>query len=321
GFRGTAISQLHLPLGESLAGRAALERRLIRVPDLDEMDPDFTKKTFLEEESFRSLLAIPLVSKGQVKGVLEIFHRAPLDPDPEWIEFLETLANQAAIAVDNATLFDDLQRANSELTTAYDATIEGWSRALDLRDKETEGHTQRVTEMSLRLARAMGVRGHQLVQIRRGALLHDIGKMGIPDSILLKRGPLDDEELQIMRQHPVYAYEWLSPIPFLLPALEIPYAHHEKWDGTGYPLGLKDEQIPLAARIFAAVDIWDALCSERPYRNAWPEAKVREHIRSLSGNHLDPKVVEVFLQVTSADNNAQRWNGSERRSGLDRRSS
>ena len=217
------------------------------------------------------------------------------------MDFLEALAAQAAIAIDNAELFTQLQRSNLQLTLAYDATIEGWSRALDLRDKETEGHTQRVTEMSLRLARAMGVDEAEQVHIRRGALLHDIGKMGVPDAILLKPGPLTEEEWVVMRKHPVHAYQMLSPILFLRPALDIPYCHHEKWDGAGYPRGLKGEEIPLAARIFAVVDVWDALLSDRPYRPGWPEEKVRAHIRSLAGTHFDPQVVAVFMRSMSQE--------------------
>jgi HD-GYP domain-containing protein (c-di-GMP phosphodiesterase class II) len=226
---------------------------------------------------------------------LEIFHRSQLQPEQDWLDFLEALASQAAIAIDNATMFDDLQKSNIELIMAYDTTLEGWSKALDLRDKETEGHTQRVTEMTLRLAKAMGMSEFELVHIRRGSLLHDIGKMGIPDSILLKPGPLDDEEWKVMHFHPEYAYKMLLPISFLRPALDIPYYHHEKWDGTGYPHGLKGEHIPLSARIFTVVDVWDALNSNRSYRAAWPKEKVTEYIREQAGKHFDPKVVEVFL--------------------------
>jgi putative nucleotidyltransferase with HDIG domain len=208
------------------------------------------------------------------------------------------LARQAAIAIDNTELFNGLQRSNAELVLSYDTTLEGWSRALELRDRETEGHTQRVTEMTLRLARALGMSDKELSHARRGALLHDIGKMGVTDAILLKPGPLTDEEWDIMRQHPQFAYEMLSPIAYLRPALDIPYCHHEKWDGTGYPRGLKGEEIPLAARIFAVVDVWDALRSDRPYRPAWPKEKALEHIRAGSGTHFDPKVVEAFLEMT-----------------------
>jgi len=188
-----------------------------------------------------------------------------------------------------------LQRANDELSQAYDSTIEGWSHALDLRDKETEGHTQRVTKMTLELARAMGLNDNELVHFRRGAVLHDIGKMGVPDGILLKPGVLTEDEWKIMRQHPQLAYEMLAPIMYLKLALDIPYCHHEKWDGTGYPRGLKGEQIPLAARIFAIADVYDALTSDRPYRVAWSMEKTLGHIRSLAGSHFDPQVVEVFL--------------------------
>ncbi len=182
-----------------------------------------------------------------------------------------------------------------------DAAIEGWARALSQRDPETEEHTRRVTDLTLRLARAMHVRSADLIHIRRGALLHDIGKMGIPDAILHKPGPLSDKERAVMRRHPTYAYEWLVPIPALRPALDIPFCHHERWDGTGYPRGLKGGQIPLAARIFAIVDIWDALLSDRPYRGAWPREDVVHYIRTLAGSHLDPEVVEVFFKTTLGD--------------------
>jgi putative nucleotidyltransferase with HDIG domain len=191
----------------------------------------------------------------------------------------------------------DLEHSHKELILTYDATLEGWSRALDLRDKGTEGHSLRVRELTVRLARQMGFSEEDLVHIGRGALLHDIGKMGIPDSILLKPGPLTSEEMAIMRLHPDYAQEMLSPIVYLRPALEIPYCHHEKWDGTGYPRGLKGTKIPLAVRIFSVVDVWDALRSDRPYHDAWPVEKVREHIRSLAGTHFDPDVVDAVLKM------------------------
>ena len=233
-------------------------------------------------------------------GVLEIFHRSPLEPDPGWLDFLNTIAGQAAIALDNATLFDNLQRSNLDLMLAYDTTLEGWAKALELRDRETVGHSNRVVDLTLQLAGKMGKGKGELATIRRGALLHDIGKMGVPDAILQKPGPLTDEEWEIMKQHPVYAYEWLSPIRFLQNALEIPYSHHEKWDGSGYPQGLKGQEIPLSARIFAVVDVWDALNSDRPYRKAWSKEKIIEHIREQSGKHFDPKVVAAFLEQNPA---------------------
>jgi HD-GYP domain-containing protein (c-di-GMP phosphodiesterase class II) len=192
----------------------------------------------------------------------------------------------------------DLMRIND---ASIDDAIEGWVRALSRRDQETEEHTRRVADMTLKLARAMHVDPADFTQIRRGALLHDIGKMAIPDAILLKPGPLSDEEWDVMRCHPVYAYDWLVRIRALRPALDIPYCHHERWDGTGYPRGLKGEQIPLAARIFAVVDIWDALRSDRPYRRAWPEEEVGHHILALAGTHLDPEVVEAFLRTMPDD--------------------
>ncbi|HEY0068973.1 MAG TPA: HD domain-containing phosphohydrolase, partial [Chloroflexia bacterium] len=296
GFHHSGIFKARQPLGDGYAGKAALERRTLNVPDLQQVR-NLRRGELIEGEGFITYYVVPLVAKGQVKGALEVFHRSRLEPDAEWLDYLEALAGQAAIAIENATLFDDLQRSNTELVLAYEATLEGWSHALDLRDRETEGHTQRVTDMTVRLAQKLGVPAVDIVQIQRGALLHDIGKMGIPDSILLKPGPLTDEEWEIMRKHPVYAFELLSPISFLRPALDIPYAHHEKWDGTGYPRGLKGEQIPLAARIFAVVDVYDALRSNRPYRRAWPEAKVLAHIWDLSGTHFDPRVVEAFLEL------------------------
>ncbi|MFQ5464334.1 MAG: HD domain-containing phosphohydrolase [Thermodesulfobacteriota bacterium] len=299
GFKTRALRYTRLKIGSSHAGRAARERATVHIPDIRESGEGFERSSLLPEEGFISYYAAPLIAKGSIKGVLEVFSRSLHERDRDWVDFLEALAGQAAIAIDNATLFDELQRANMNLTLSYDETIEGWSRALDLRDRETEGHSRRVTDLTLRVAGEMGVREEEHIHMRRGALLHDIGKMGIPDRILLKPGPLDDEEWEVMRRHPVIAYELLSPIVFLRPALDIPYCHHEKWDGTGYPRCLKGEGIPLAARIFAVVDIYDALCSERPYRPPWPRKKVLEHIRSLSGAHLDPKVAEVFLQMDS----------------------
>jgi PAS domain S-box-containing protein len=301
GFHNPVIQHTSQRLGEGETGRAALERRIIVIPDLRESPKARARTGLLITEGFISYYAVPLIAKGQVTGVLEIFHRTPVSADPEWQDFLRTLAEQAAIAVDNALLFDSLQRSNQDLSLAYDATIEGWSRALDLRDKETEGHTQRVTEITERLARAMGVSEAQLIHIRRGALLHDIGKMGVPDSILLKPGPLTDAEWVIMRKHPQYAYDMLAPIAYLRPALDVPYCHHEKWDGTGYPRGLQGEQIPLAARLFAVVDVWDALRSDRPYRPAWSAEKVREYIREQTGRHFGPKVVAAFWALGLGD--------------------
>ncbi len=295
GFLGRPFTGEILRLGQGYAGRAALEGQLLQAATPEVLAGEGRRAGQLAAEHFAAYAAVPLVAKGRVKGVLELFHRAPLQLDDEWRDFLETFAGQAAIAIENAELFNDLQQAHIRLRVAYDATVEGWSRALDLRDKETEGHTQRVTEVTLQLARRLGLDEAAQVQIRRGALLHDIGKMGVPDGILLKPGPLTEAEWAIMRQHPDNAYAMLAPIAFLRPALDIPYCHHEKWDGSGYPRGLKGDAIPLAARLFAVVDVWDALSSDRPYRPAWPAEHVREYIREGAGRHFDPHVVEAFL--------------------------
>jgi PAS domain S-box-containing protein len=297
GFDESEVKGTEVRSGDGVAGAAALERRTIYLNSVRESRVHGSRREWLLREGFMTHYATPLMIKGKVQGVLEIFHRATLDPDEDWVEFFEILAGQAAIAVDSSVLFEELQRTNAQLTTAYDATLEGWSGALDLRDEETEGHAQRVTEASVRLARAMGIAGEDLVHLRRGALLHDIGKMGVPDSILRKSGPLTDEEWEVMRRHPVYAYELLSPIAFLHPALDIPYCHHEWWDGTGYPRGLKGEEIPLAARIFAVIDVWDALLSDRPYRPRLALDEVLSYIESRAGTQFDPAVVSEFLRL------------------------
>jgi PAS domain S-box-containing protein len=298
GFRSKDIQRNHLRMGEGIAGLAALERRSISIPDILNPASGFPRAPLLEREGFIAYAVVPLMAKGHITGVLEVLHRSPLALDTEWLNFLEALAAQAAIAIDNAALFNELQRSAIEITVAYDATLEGWARALDLRNKATERHTERVTEMTMRLARSMGISEQELVHMRRGALLHDIGKIAIPDSILLKPGPLTDEDWALMHKHPQDAFDMLQPIAYLRPALDIPYSHHEKWDGSGYPRSLKGEHIPLAARIFAVADVWDAMTDElRPYRKALSHEEIREHIRGLAGSHLDPKVVEAFLKL------------------------
>ena len=190
-----------------------------------------------------------------------------------------------------------LREANAQLLNAYEATIEGLSHALDLRDRETEGHSRRVTEVTVKLAQALNFSEEEILHMRRGALLHDIGKIGIPDSILHKPDSLTEEEWTNMRKHPQFAYDMLSPIEYLRPALVIPYSHHEKWDGTGYPRGLKGEEIPMSARLFAIADVWDAVTSDRPYRAAWTEEQATAYIREQAGKHFDPQVVDLFFKV------------------------
>lgn len=301
GFRTPAIQDVHIRLGEGFAGRAALERHMVQVEHSMQIQESPQFAALWAGEGFAGYYGVPLIVKGQVKGVLEVFQRAPLAAEPEWINFLKTLAGQAAIAIDSAQLFADLQRSNTDLLLAYEATIEGWSHALDLRADEIDGHTLRVADMTLRLARAAGMTEDELTHIRHGALLHDIGKMGVPDEILLKSGKLTDAEWRIMHKHPTYAYELLAPIAYLRSALDIPYCHHEKWDGSGYPRGLKGEQIPRPARLFAVVDVWDALTSDRPYRQAWSNQKTQAYLREQAGRHFDPHVVELFLQLVNQE--------------------
>ena len=261
-------------------------------------DPRFEDQVSVAVYQLRSIMCAPLKIKDQLIGVIYVDNRARTGMFHESdLDLMTAFANQAAVAIDNADLFDDLQKSNRNLERAYQATLEGWVHALDLRDKETEGHTQRVTILTERLARSMGVDGEALVHITRGALLHDIGKMGIPDSILLKKGDLTEDERIIVRKHPVYAYEMLNPIEFLHPAIDIPYCHHEKWDGTGYPRGLKGMEIPFAARIFPVIDVWDALISDRPYRKAVPPDEVRQYIQKDAGKHFDPHVVRAFMEM------------------------
>jgi len=261
-------------------------------------DPRFGEQFSVAVYHLLSILCAPLKIKDNLIGVIYVDNRAHtgiFGADEQGI--ISAFANQAAVAIDNARLFDDLQASNAELEIAYQATLEGWVRALDMRDKETEGHTQRVTTLTQRLATSMGVGDDALLHITRGALLHDIGKMAIPDGILLKPSGLTDEERSLIQKHPVYAYEMLSPIKFLLPALDIPYCHHEKWDGSGYPRGLKAEKIPLAARIFSVVDVWDALIYDRPYRKALVPADVKKMITEKSGSDFDPRVVVSFFSL------------------------
>jgi len=254
---------------------------------------------------FRSILCAPLKLRDELIGVIYVDNRALSEVFQEDDKrLIAAFADQAAVAIDNARLIDNLKSTNEELAdanakleNAYQATLEGWVRALDLRDKETEGHTRRVTTLTRRLAQRLGVGGDDLIHLTRGALLHDIGKMAIPDGILLKPGELTEEERALIRRHPQYAYDMLHPIEFLRPALDIPYCHHERWDGTGYPNRLTGEEIPYHARIFPVIDVWDALISDRPYRKGLPPAEVRERIGAESGRHFDPRIVVAFMEM------------------------
>ncbi|MBI5950015.1 MAG: PAS domain S-box protein [Chloroflexi bacterium] len=287
-----AWNHLRIPLGQGITGMVMASGETYVTNDLNS-DPNNYRTDLIEGEI--CVACAPLIADRKTIGALwikSISHMQDAD-----IRLLEGIANMAAIAIHRTTLFEQTTQYASRLTDAYEENIEGWSRALDLRDRETEGHTQRVTALTLKMARIIGIPEANIVHIRRGALLHDIGKMGVPDHILLKPGKLTDEEWAQMRQHPVFAYELLSPIEFLHEALDIPYCHHEKWDGTGYPRGLKGEEIPLSARLFAVVDVWDALTSNRPYRKGWSREKTLAYIQEQSGTHFDPRAVEIFLML------------------------
>jgi HD-GYP domain-containing protein (c-di-GMP phosphodiesterase class II) len=291
GFKAISPKRTRLHIREKYAERVVVERRKIIIRDINQVISLSQQTT--------NYVGIPLIVRSEVKGVLEIFCDGNLLDDPDVLELFEMIANRIAVTVDNAMLLKSLDDRNAEVIAAYNATIEGLSCALELRDRETEGHTRRVAEMTVRLAEKMGIPLSERIHIQQGALLHDIGKMGIPDAILLKPGSLTQQEWAIMKHHPVYAHNILSRIEYLRPALDIPLYHHEHWDGSGYPYGLRGEHIPLAARIFAVVDVYDALISDRPYRSAWSKSQTLVYIRDLAGKYFDPGVVKYSMELIS----------------------
>ncbi len=305
GFANREALRVPVSIGDSLASQILLNRKPLYIREIKKAASELNLSGPILTEKFSSYYATPLFSKGAARGILETYFRNPFSPTADWVDFLHTLAGQASIAIDNAQLFENLQQSNQEISLAYDTTLEGWGKALELRDKETQGHTRRVTNLTLDLARKMGIPESDLLHIRRGALLHDIGKMGIPDNILRKKGPLTNAEITEMRKHPQYAYDLLSPISYLRPAMEVAYSHHEWWNGNGYPRGLKGEEIPLSARIFAIVDVWDALSSDRPYRKAWPNKKIWKYLEGLSGKQFDPRIYEMFCKMMEYDREAK----------------
>lgn len=256
----------------------------------------------LEETNWiASYAGAPIKVQGKVIGFINLDSPDVNFFSPDQAERLQTFANQAGIAIHNAQLLQGLKSSNQELIAAYETTLQGWSKALELRDYETQGHTLRVLNLTIRLATRLGITEPQITHMRYGVLLHDIGKISITDNILFKKGPLTSHEWEIMRQHPSYAYEMLSPIKYLENSLDIPYYHHEWWDGTGYPKGLKGEDIPLAARIFSVVDVWDALTSDRPYHEGMSEEQAIEHLLEQAGTQLDPEIVKSFIEMLRND--------------------
>lgn len=293
-----------------LAGRVWASGEPLIIEDYNVWEGRFPHSRF---DHIFAAAAFPLKnSDAEVIGVLAVLDfDASKRLQKDDLVSLGEVARLASIALDNARLYNtarleitnraeielQLRAAFEKLDSTYDTTLEGWARALDLRDCETEGHSRRVASVAVQMARVLKLPEDQHIHIWRGALLHDIGKLGVPDAILLKPASLTEEEWQIMRLHPIYGYDWLLPIEYLKPALAIPRSHHERWDGTGYPDRLRGKDIPIQARIFAPIDVWDALSSNRPYRRSWPADRIREHIRSLSGSHFDPEVVDAFLSL------------------------
>jgi HD-GYP domain-containing protein (c-di-GMP phosphodiesterase class II) len=287
--------------GQGVTGQVALSGKIQITNDLHNAAPGLVLEA--EKERLGSVvagIALPLHSQKGMIGVLHVWMEEKHTFDEADIRLLTALVDMAGNAIQRGILHEQALSHAQELSLAYDKTLAGWARALELRDEQTEDHARRVTELTLRLAPTLGASAGELVQIGRGALLHDIGKMGIPDDILLKPGALTAEEKKIMERHTQYAHDMLTLIPFLHPAIDIPYCHHERWDGNGYPRGLKGQEIPLAARIFAVVDVWDALTSDRPYRKAWSKAETAEYLSENAGKHFEPRIVEQFLEQLSS---------------------
>jgi PAS domain S-box-containing protein len=296
GFRMQGLEPIHLFSEPCAPVRAVLERQPQHFSRLRQKAfGTFTR--ILEQEGFNDYVATPLITKGKVHGVLEVYQRSDPPRPLDWHDFLDLMAGEAAIAIENANLFEKLQRSNLILMREYDAAIETMAKVIELRCPDSFGHSDRLVDMTLRLARQMGLSDGQLGSVRRGALLHDIGMLAIPDAVLYKASQLNDAEWGLIRQHPEMALNLLSSAQFLREAIDIPYCHHERWDGSGYPRALKGEQIPLAARIFSVVDVWDSLQSERPYRPAWPAGQALDYLRQQAGVAFDPQVIEQFVRL------------------------
>ncbi len=297
GFRTGLIENAKVRYGQPYVGIAAEEQRIVSISHLESLNGQKEFDALIRAEAFESQQCAPIIIAGKTTGVLETFQRKPFNASPEWMILFDAIATQTGLALDYNSIYADLQHAYLDLELSYEATIEGWSAAMDYRDQETEGHSKRVTSLALSLAARLGIPEEEIATISRGALLHDVGKIGIPDSILKKPGQLDEEEWKLMKTHPLIAYNMLSRIPYLKESLVIPLYHHEKWDGSGYPEGLKGERIPLAARIFSVIDVFDALTSDRPYRKAWSKEKTMDYIREQAGRHFDPAIVNAFVSM------------------------
>ena len=298
GFRSPAFEKSKTRI-DLFASQVVQAQRAIHIRNLKKYENELSSAEMLLD-GFMSYAGAPLVYNGQIEGVVEIFARMELAGGADWLKQLEYTVAKAAVAIHNAVELRRLEFANTEMAQAFDATIAAMAHALELREQESAGHTVRVAEMTVQFARAVGFSEAELVHVRRGALLHDIGKLGIPENILLKPEALTEEEWATIREHPTTANKLLSSIEYLKPALAIPYCHHEKWDGTGYPRGLKGGEIPLEARVFAVVDVWDALRSNRPFRQPWPEEKVIQHILDRGGRQFEQRLADLFVKLIEA---------------------
>lgn len=291
---------------DMLANRVIREKNLVSFRFSDVANRNNFKNpdsSVLLSEGFAIYYGVPLLSKGVLRGVLEVFKRSIIYPDPLWLDLLETLARQAAIAIENTQLFEELQKKNQALSYAYHATIEGWSRTLDLHDHGLEGHSNRLADLCTQMAQTLGINSGELDAIRWGALLHDIGQLFIPHAILTKPDVLTVEERSSMQRHTEYARDFLSSISFLRSAADIPYAHHERWNGAGYPRGLLGKSIPLSARIFAVADVWDSMLSARPYRPAFSTGQTLAYLREQSGILFETALVDTFIQIVNKNKN------------------
>ena len=296
------LAKLRLFFEAGLAGRNSERKQLVWIEDLQAAHSDFSPICRLDEEGYRGYLALPLIGHNDLSGMIEIFwHESQPTQNWNW-DFLERVTEQIAFSIQRAGILKDIRHRNEELQTKYNAMIEGLSRALELRDIETEGHTRRVSQFTMRLVEHMQIPSNEWDSIRQGALLHDIGKLGIPDAILLKPGSLTPQERKVMQQHVMYGYNILAPIISARHTLDITLYHHEHWDGKGYPYGLKGEQIPLVARLFTIIDVYDALKSDRPYRSAWSHSQVLQYLREQAGHEFDPHIVKLFLEIADGMN-------------------
>ncbi|HSB03108.1 MAG TPA: HD domain-containing phosphohydrolase [Anaerolineales bacterium] len=297
GLDAQAIAKLKLYFESGVAGKMAEERQPIWIEDMLVSKPGMRPVSQLAEEGFLSYLALPLIGHNDFLGILEIVWRKPPDMQAWDTGFLGRVTEQLSLAMERSFIVRDLRHSSEGLVSAYNAMIEGLSRALELRDIETEGHTRRVSVLMMRFREHMQIPPSQWDAIKQGALLHDIGKLGIPDAILLKPGSLTLREREVMQQHAVYGYHILAPIINLRQTLDIALYHHERWDGSGYPYSLAGKQIPLVARLFAVVDVFDALTSDRPYRPAWSHTQTIEYLKEQAGKLFDPEIVKLFLEI------------------------